>query len=183
MTKPLHGKVILITGGSAGIGKATALRFGKAGASVVIAARGSDRGESTLQEIRATGADAIFVQTDVSQSGQVQALLARTVERFGRLDCAFNNAAVLNRSARTGDYDQADFDTEVASNLRSVWLCMKYELEQMQKQQPCGGAIVNTSSINGLGGVRNAALYAMSKAGILALTNPLLRSTLRTVFG
>jgi len=170
MTKPLHGKVILITGGSAGIGKATALRFGKAGASVVIAARGSDRGESTLQEIRATGADAIFVQTDVSQTGQVQALLARTVERFGRLDCAFNNAAVLNRSARTGDYDQADFDTEVASNLRSVWLCMKYELEQMQKQQPCGGAIVNTSSINGLGGVRNAALYAMSKAGILALT-------------
>jgi NAD(P)-dependent dehydrogenase (short-subunit alcohol dehydrogenase family) len=170
MTKPLHGKVILITGGSAGIGKATALRFGKAGASVVIAARGSDRGESTLQEIRAIGADAIFVQTDVSQTGQVQALLARTVERFGRLDCAFNNAAVLNRSARTGDYDQADFDTEVASNLRSVWLCMKYELEQMQKQQPCGGAIVNTSSINGLGGVRNAALYAMSKAGILALT-------------
>jgi len=170
MTKPLHGKVILITGGSAGIGKATALRFGKAGASVVIAARGSDRGESTLQEIRAIGADAIFVQADVSQTGQVQALLARTVERFGRLDCAFNNAAVLNRSARTGDYDQADFDTEVASNLRSVWLCMKYELEQMQKQQPCGGAIVNTSSINGLGGVRNAALYAMSKAGILALT-------------
>ena len=170
MTKPMNGKVVLITGGSAGIGKATALRFAKAGACVVIAARGSDRGERALQEIRATGANALFVQSDVSEAGQVQALLARTVERFGRLDCAFNNAAVLNRSARTGDYDEADFDIEVASNLRSVWLCMKYELEQMRKQQPSGGAIVNTSSINGLGGVPNAALYAMSKAGILALT-------------
>jgi NAD(P)-dependent dehydrogenase (short-subunit alcohol dehydrogenase family) len=169
VTESVDGKVILITGGSAGIGKATALRFAKAGACVVIAARGSDRGEGALQEIKAIGANALFIQTDVSQAEQVQALLAGTVERFGRLDCAFNNAAVLIRSARTGDYDEADFDAEVA-NLRSVWLCMKYELEQMRKQQPSGGAIVNASSINGLGGVPNAALYAMSKAGVLALT-------------
>ena len=115
MTKPLDGKVVLITGGSAGIGKATALLFAKAGARVVIVARGSDRGERALQEIKATGANALFMQSDVSQAGQVQELLARTVERFGRLDCAFNNAAVLNRSARTGDYDEADFATAVVA--------------------------------------------------------------------
>jgi NAD(P)-dependent dehydrogenase (short-subunit alcohol dehydrogenase family) len=100
----------------------------------------------------------------------VQVLLARTVETFGRLDCAFNNAAVLSKTIRTGEFSQADFDAEVSSNLKSVWLCMKYELEQMQRQEPRGGAIVNTSSVNGLGGARFAALYAMSKAGILALS-------------
>jgi NAD(P)-dependent dehydrogenase (short-subunit alcohol dehydrogenase family) len=168
--KPMNGKVVLITGGSAGIGRAAALLLAKAGASVVIAARRAERGKRAEQEINATGAKALFVQADVSESRQVQALVAQAVERFGRLDCAFNNAAVLNRAARTGDYDEDDFNTEVSSNLRSVWLSMKYELEQMQKQQPRGGAIVNTSSVNGLGGIANAALYAMSKAGILALT-------------
>jgi NAD(P)-dependent dehydrogenase (short-subunit alcohol dehydrogenase family) len=106
----------------------------------------------------------------VSQPEQVQSLIAQTVERFGRLDCAFNNAAVLSKLARTGDFREVDFDTEVRLNLKSVWLRKKYELEQMQKQKPCGGAIVNTSSVNGLGRARYAALYSMSKAGILALT-------------
>lgn len=170
MAKPMTGKVVLITGGSSGIGRAAALLFARAGASVVLAARRGDRGEKVEQEISATGARALFVQADVCDSSQVEALIAKAVERFGRLDCAFNNAAVLNKAARTGDYDEHDFNTEVSSNLKSVWLSMKYELEQMQKQQPTGGAIVNTSSVNGLGGVANAALYAMSKAGILALT-------------
>ena len=170
MAKPMNGKVVLITGGSSGIGRAAALLFARAGASVVLAARGAERGEKVEQEINATGGKALFVQADVSDSNQVQSLIAQAVGGFGRLDLAFNNAAVLNKAARTGDYTELDFDAEVSSNLKSVWLSMKYELRQMQKQQPAGGAIVNTSSVNGLGGVANAALYAMSKAGILALT-------------
>ena len=166
----MKGKVVLITGGSAGIGRAAAGLFAEAQASVVIAARGAERGQQAEQEIRAAGGQCLFVQTDVSQAEQVQALIARTVDTFGRLDYAFNNAAVLPKTIRTGDFSEADFDTEVSSNLKSVWLCMKYELEQMQKQEPRGGAIVNTSSVNGLGGAPLAALYAMSKAGILALS-------------
>lgn len=166
----MKGKVVLVTGGSAGIGKAAAKVFAEAGANVVIAARGVERGQQTEHEIKAAGGNALFVQTDVSHAGQVQALIARIVETFGRLDCAFNNAAVLGKMARTGDFGEADFDAEVNANLKSIWLCMKYELEQMLRQEPCGGAIVNTSSINGLGGAGLAALYSMSKAGILALT-------------
>jgi NAD(P)-dependent dehydrogenase (short-subunit alcohol dehydrogenase family) len=166
----MRGKVALVTGGSAGIGRAAAALFAEAGAIVVIAARGTERGRQTEDEIRRAGGQVLFVQTDVSQAGQVQALVARTVEAFGRLDCAFNNAAALGKLVRTGDFSEEDFDAEVSSNLKSVWLCMKYELEQMQRQEPRGGVIVNTSSVNGLGGARLAALYSMSKAGILGLT-------------
>jgi NAD(P)-dependent dehydrogenase (short-subunit alcohol dehydrogenase family) len=165
MAKPMSEKVVLITGGGSGIGRVTALLFARDGASIVIAGRRADKGEKVRHEINAIGAKSLFVKADVSDSDQVQALVAQTVKRFGRLDCAFNNAAVLNKAARTGDYEEHDSNTEVSSNLRSVWLSMKYELEQMQKQQPPGGAIVNASYVNGLGGVANAALYAMSKAG------------------
>ncbi len=170
MAEILSGKVVLVTGGSAGIGRAAALLFAQTGASVVIAARGSERGHQVEKEIRSGGGNALFVQADVSDAASVQALIARTVETFGRLDCAFNNAAELSKIGRAGDFSEKDFDAEVTSNLKSVWLCMKYEIEQMQKQQQSGGAIVNTSSVNGLGGARFAALYSMSKAGVLALT-------------
>jgi len=170
MAGTMNGKVVLVTGGSAGIGKAAAELFAQAGASVVIAARGAERGRQTEQEIQAAGGQVLFVQTDVSEANQVQSLIARTVEAFGRLDCAFNNAAGLGKFCRAGDFTEIDFDAEVSANLKSVWLCMKYELEQMQKQEPRGGVIVNTSSVNGLGGARLGALYSMSKAGVLALT-------------
>ena len=166
----MRGKVVLITGGSAGIGKAASELFAAAEAKVVIAARGAERGQEAEQQIKTVGGDVLFVQTDVSQAEQVRALVARTVNKFGRLDCAFNNAAVLSKLARTDDFSEIDFDAEVNANLKSVWLCMKYELEQMRKQDPPGGAIVNTSSVNGLGGARLAPLYSMSKAGVLALT-------------
>jgi NAD(P)-dependent dehydrogenase (short-subunit alcohol dehydrogenase family) len=159
MAAVLDGKVVLITGGSAGIGKAAAKLFAEAGASVAFAARGAERGQRVEQELRQAGLNVRFVHADVSQS-----------EQFGRLDCAFNNAAVLGKNARTADFSDTDFDAEVASNLKSVWLCMKYELRQMQSQEPRGGVIVNTSSVNGLGGARGGALYSMSKAGILGLT-------------
>jgi len=112
----------------------------------------------------------VFIRTDVSQGGEVEQLIERTVAEFGRLDYALNNAASLGAPRSTGDFTEAEFDSEVNLNLKSVWLCMKYEIAQMLQQEPRGGAIVNTSSVNGLGGAASAALYAMSKAGILALT-------------
>jgi NAD(P)-dependent dehydrogenase (short-subunit alcohol dehydrogenase family) len=170
MVATLNGKVVMITGGSAGIGKAAARLFAEAGASVVFAARGAERGLRLEQELRQAGLEVHFLHADVSQSEQVEYLIAQTVERYGRLDCAFNNAAVLSKVTRTGDFSDDDFDAEVVSNLKSVWLCMKYELQQMQNQEPRGGVILNTSSINGLGGAKGGALYSMSKAGILGLT-------------
>ena len=170
MSEELQGKVVIVAGGSVGIGLATAELFAQEGANVVIAARGVERGRAAEKKIKKSGGNAFFVQADVSKAAQVQNLVGRTVETFGRLDYAVNNAAVSGRIARMGEFDERDFDAEVTANLKSVWLCMKYELQQMEKQNPAGGAIVNTSSVNGLGGAPMAGLYAMSKAGILALT-------------
>lgn len=170
MPRHLSGKVAFITGGSAGIGRATATLFADAGAHVVIASRSIDKGKQAEEDLRAQGGSVLFLPTDVSNSTQVEAAVAATMRRFGRIDFAFNNAAGLSKLGRLADYSEADFDTEVSLNLKSVWLCMKAELEAMQTQEPSGGAIVNTSSVNGLGGARGAALYSMSKAGLLALT-------------
>lgn len=167
----LNGKVALVTGGSSGIGRATALAFAKRGAAVAIAARGAERGQEVAQEIEAMDAAALFVATDVSNAEQVEALLARTVEQFGRLDFAVNNAATMEEGfARTADLTEEQFDRSLGFNLKSVWLSMRAEIRQMLAQEPKGGAIVNTSSVNGLGGVAMASFYAAAKAGILALT-------------
>ncbi len=164
------GAVALITGGSSGIGRATALSFAREGAKVVIASRGVERGEAVRHEVQALGAEAEFIPTDVSQSKDVELLMRRTISRFGRLDCAFNNAASIDVGVfkPSADFSEEEFDKHIASNLKSVWLCMRYEISQMLHQG--GGAIVNTSSVNGLGGVPQNALYAASKAGILGLT-------------
>jgi NAD(P)-dependent dehydrogenase (short-subunit alcohol dehydrogenase family) len=164
-------RVALITGGSSGLGRATALAFAREGAAVVIASRGAERGEAARRELEALGARAEFVRADVSRAAEVEALVKRTVERFGRLDCAFNNAAAIDVGAfkATAEFSEAEFDAHLALNLKSVWVCMKHEIAQML-QQGSGGAIVNTSSINGLGGVAQNALYAAAKAGVLGLT-------------
>lgn len=162
-------KVVLVTGGSSGIGRAAALAFAREGARVVIAGRGRERGEAVLRELEEAGAEALFISADVSRADQVEALVARTVERFGRLDCAFNNAAVLGESKLLADISEEEFDQDLALNLKSVWLCMKAEIRQML-EQGSGGAIVNTSSVNGLGGVARSSLYAAAKAGVLGLT-------------
>jgi NAD(P)-dependent dehydrogenase (short-subunit alcohol dehydrogenase family) len=165
------GKVALVTGGSSGIGKATALAFAKGGANVVIAARGEQMGTQTVDEITAAGGKAIFVPTDVSKSADVERLVARTVEVFGRLDCAFNNAANPDGSiGMLTDLTEENFDKSVSINLKSVWLGMKYEIRQMLAQEPRGGVIVNTSSANGLGGCPQASFYAAAKAGVIALS-------------
>ena len=165
------GKVVLVTGGSSGIGRAAAFAFARAGASVSIAARGVERGEAVRAEIEAMGGKAAFFPTDVSSAAEVEALIARTVDAFGRLDCAFNNAATLEVGSFTPmtELSEADFDRALAFNLKSVWLCMKHEIRQMLRLGG-GGAIVNTSSVNGLGGVAGGTAYASAKAGVLALT-------------
>lgn len=170
MNVSMKGKVVLITGGSAGIGYAAARLFALAGASVTIAARSVERGRKAEQRLCAEGGDVRFVRADVSESAEIEELVKGVVERFGRLDYGCNNAAVLIKTANLAAYEEADFDREVALNLKSVWLCMKHELAQMQRQEPRGGSIVNVSSVNGLGGVAGAGLYAMAKAGVLALT-------------
>ncbi len=115
--------------------------------------------------------DALFVATDVSRSDQVQALVAATVQRFGRLDFAVNNAAAYSGVfSATADFTEQEFDDTIAVDLKGVWLGMKYEIRQMLAQQLPGGAIVNISSVNGLGGTAMGSLYAAAKAGILGLT-------------
>lgn len=163
-------KVVLITGGSSGIGRAAALAFAREGARLVIASRGRERGEAVARELGELGAEARFIPTDVGVSDQVASLVEETVAEFGRLDCALNNAATLEVDSfrSTAELDEATFDRDVARNLKSVWVSMKHELAQMLHQE--GGAIVNTSSVNGLGGVPGNAAYAMAKAGVLALT-------------
>jgi NAD(P)-dependent dehydrogenase (short-subunit alcohol dehydrogenase family) len=171
MLDDLTGKVVLVTGGSSGIGRAAALAFARAGARVSIAARGVERGRSVRSEIEALGGEAEFFPTDVSSAAEVEKLVTATVDVFGRLDCAFNNAGTLEVGAHTPlvDLSEADFDRSLALNLKSVWLCMKHEIRVMLRQGG-GGAIVNTSSVNGLGGVAGGSAYASAKAGILALT-------------
>lgn len=166
----MTGKVVLITGGSSGIGRSAALAFAREGARVVLSARGAERGEQVAQEIRAAGGEAMFVRADVARPEEVEALVAKTVEAYGRLDCAFNNAATEGVLKATADFTEEEFDQMTAVNLKGVWLCMKHEIQQMLAQQPAGGAIVNTSSVNGLGGVAHGAVYAAAKAGVLALT-------------
>jgi NAD(P)-dependent dehydrogenase (short-subunit alcohol dehydrogenase family) len=169
--RKMDGRVAVVTGGSSGIGRATALVFAREGARVVIAARNAERGERAVKEIHDSGGEAAFVQTDVSQAAQVERLVAEAVRRFGRVDYAVNNAASYSgASSLTADFSEAEYDETMAVDLKGVWLGMKYEIRQMLAQQPGGGAIVNTSSVNGLGGVPMASLYAAAKAGILGLT-------------
>jgi NAD(P)-dependent dehydrogenase (short-subunit alcohol dehydrogenase family) len=167
----LAGKVAIVTGGNSGIGRATAIAFAREGAAVVIAARDEERGAEVEREIRAAGGEAWFVPTDVALADDVEALVTSTVHRHGRLDIAFNNAGIASGAMRPlADFDEAEFDRTIAVNLKSVWLCMKHQIRHMLARTPTGGVIVNTSSVNGLGGAASGAIYSASKAGVLALT-------------
>lgn len=147
------------------------MAFARAGASVVLAARGAERGTQVVREIEAAGGTALFVAADVSRDEQVERLVEAAVAAYGRLDCAFNNAASIEEPfANTADFSEEQFDRSIALNLKSVWLSMRHEIRQMLKQERPGGVIVNTSSVNGLGGAAQAAVYSAAKAGILGLT-------------
>lgn len=168
MTGRLAGKIALVTGGSSGIGRATARIFAREGATVVVADVLVDGGEETARLIKAAGGEALFVKTDVSQPVEVDALVKRAVETYGRLDCAFNNAGIEGALQPTADYDAAVWDRVMSINLRGVWLCMKSEIQQMLKQG--GGAIVNTASAAGLVAVPGLSAYVAAKHGVVGLT-------------
>jgi NAD(P)-dependent dehydrogenase (short-subunit alcohol dehydrogenase family) len=169
MTKELEGKVGLVTGGTSGIGRDTAVLFAKAGAKVVVAGRREVEGNETVELVRAVGGDALFVKADVSKAVEVEALVKKTVEKFGRLDVAFNNAGIEGVWVPIISQTEKDWDRTIDINLKGVWLCLKYELRQMLKQGG-GGAIVNMSSIAGLMGSAGAATYVASKHGVIGLT-------------
>ncbi len=165
----LNGKVTLVTGGGSGIGRATALAFAREGARVVVADVDPHGGEETCGLIKASGGEALFVKVDVSKSSEVAAMVARAVEAYGRLDCAFNNAGIMPKGfVPTADLDEETWDRMIDINLKGVWLSMKYEIPQMVKQG--GGVIVNTSSVAGLIGSRTGPAYIASKHGVIGLT-------------
>jgi NAD(P)-dependent dehydrogenase (short-subunit alcohol dehydrogenase family) len=169
MTAELEDKVALVTGGTSGIGRDTALLFAKAGAKVVVAGRREQEGNETVELIRAAGGDGLFVKTDVSKAAEVDALVQKTVEKFGRLDFAFNNAGIEGVWVPIAKQTEEDWDRTIDINLKGVWLCLKYEIRQMLKQGG-GGAIVNMSSVTGLVGAGGAAAYSASKHGVIGLT-------------
>ena len=169
MTLQFDGKVSLVTGGASGIGRETALALAREGAVVVAADLNAEGGAETVRLVEEAGGTGSFVETDVTRADQVERLVAQTVERFGPLDCAVNNAGIGNlERAPTADYSEENFDRVIEVNLKSVWLCMKYELGQMRRQR--SGAIVNASSALGLVGLAGVAAYVTSKHGVLGLT-------------
>ncbi|NWF27425.1 SDR family oxidoreductase [Streptomyces sp. PKU-EA00015] len=165
---PLEKAVVVVTGGSAGIGRASAVAFAEAGLRVVIAARSERRGAEAEREIRAQGGDAHFVRCDVTSPSQVHDLFARAVELYGRVDHAFNNAGVPG-DGRLADLAPEDFDPAFAVNTRGLWLCMREELRLMSAQG--GGSIVNNTSVHGIRTVfPGIGAYVASKHAAVALT-------------
>lgn len=169
MTKELQGKVAIVTGGTSGIGRDTAVLFAKAGAKVVVAGRREMEGKGTVDLIRAAGGDGLFVKADVARAADVQALVQKTVEKFGCLDVGFNNAGIEGNWLPITEQPEEDWDRVIDINLKGTWLCLKYEIQQMLKQGG-GGAIVNMASVAGLMGSAGAATYCASKHGVMGLT-------------
>lgn len=164
----LQNKVAVVTGGSSGIGRAAALGFAREGAKVVIADGNIDGSQETVRMIEEAGGVASFIICDVSSSADVEAMVLKTVELYGSLDCAFNNAGIEGTSASIAEYPLDTWNRVIGVNLTGVFLCMKYEIAQMLKQG--GGAIVNNASILGVVGFANASAYTAAKHGVLGLT-------------
>ncbi len=162
------GKVALVTGASSGIGRATAIAFARGGANVVIADVLTEGSTQTGRMIEDLGKRALFIKCDVSSESEVKNVLGKTVETFGRLDFAFNNAGIEGRQGLTVECTNENWDRVIDINLKGVWLCMKYEILQMLKQG--GGAIVNCSSVAGLAGFQGIPAYVASKHGVVGLT-------------
>lgn len=166
METTFKDKVAIVTGGSFGIGRSAAIGFAKRGAKVVIAYWVEDT--ETLHLIQALGGEALFVKCDVSSTEEVREMVATTIKSFGRLDYAFNNAGIEGVTAITHECTEENWEKTIGINLKGVWLCMKYEIQEMLKQGK--GAIVNNASIAGLGGFPGSPAYVASKHGVLGLT-------------
>src|SRR5437016_5962112 len=163
------GKVVFVTGAASGIGRAAALAFAHEGASVVVADVSEQGNQQTARMIEAQGGRALAVRCDVTRAADVKAALDKTVEAFGRLDFAFNNAGIEPRKpAPTAEYEEEEWNRIIDTNLRSVFLCMKHEIPLILKQG--GGAIVNTSSGAGIIGIKGSPAYTAAKHGVIGLT-------------
>ena len=165
----LDGKTVIVTGAGSGMGRAGAILMSRAGASVVVTDRDPQSGEETSQLIIGEGGKAARISSDVTNESDVIAMIAFAVERFGRIDCAFNNAGVPSSEKSIEAYSLNAFNRTIGVNLTGVFLCMKYQIEQMRRQ---GGpaSIVNNASAWAIGGWANAAPYVASKAGVIGLT-------------
>jgi NAD(P)-dependent dehydrogenase (short-subunit alcohol dehydrogenase family) len=168
MTGSFDGEVALLTGGSSGIGRAAALAFATEGAKVAIASRRESESLETVKMIEDAGGEGFFIKADISKSADVQSMVAKTTERFGRLNYAFNNAGIEGPAfTPLVKYSEADWDQVIAINLTGVFLCMKYELPHIIAAK---GAIVNMASVAGLVGGRLGSAYHASKHGVVGLT-------------
>lgn len=166
METTFKNKVAIVTGGSFGIGRASAIAFAKKGAKVVIVDWIEDN--DTLNLIKSSGGEAIFVKCDVSKSADVKAMVEKTISTFGRLDYAYNNAGIEGATATIQDSTEDNWDKTIGINLKGIWLCMKYEIPEMLKQGK--GVIINCASIAGLIGFSGLPAYVASKHGVLGLT-------------
>jgi NAD(P)-dependent dehydrogenase (short-subunit alcohol dehydrogenase family) len=164
----MEGKVAIVTGGSAGIGRATALAFAARGARVVVADVEEEGGRETVKMVERDGGEAVFVATDVSSPDDVERMVATAKERFGRLDIAFNNAGIEGDLAPLVEYSLDTWNRIVGINLTGVWLCMKHEIPLMLETG--GGSIVNNASILGTVGMATAGPYTATKHGVIGLT-------------
>jgi len=164
----LKGKVVIITGGSTGIGRATSLTFAREEAKIMVANRDVAGGEEIVNMIKEQGGQAHFIKTDVSKAYDVERMVNQTIQTYGRLDCAFNNAGVTGETASIVDCTEKNWDFVIDINLKGIWLCMKYEIPEMIKNG--GGVIVNTSSVLGVVGTEDRPAYVASKHGIIGLT-------------
>ena len=164
----MNSKVALITGGTSGIGKATALLLARQGVKVVISGRREALGQAVVREIKAEGFEAAFVIGDVNSEASVRQQIEFAVNKYGRLDLAVNNAGIANETKTIGDSDPAKFQAMVQTNVIGLYLCMKWEIEQMLKTG--GGSIVNLASIAGLSGISYAGPYAATKHAVVGLT-------------
>ncbi len=164
----LQDKVALVTGGTTGIGRATAIAYAQQQAKVVVVGRRIDEGEETVRLIKEAGGEAIFVQADVTKESDVKAMVDKAVSVFGRLDIAFNNAGTVGENPSLIEQTEAEYERTMNVNVKGVWLSMKYEIAQMLKQG--SGAIVNTSSGAGVVAVPTQPLYTASKHAVVGLT-------------
>ena len=174
MTRNLEGKSALVTGGASGIGRATALAFAREGARVAVADILEEAAQSTVTEIEAMGGQALAIACDVTDDDAVKAMIAATVDAFGGLDCAFNNAGIAPYQVNAGGQKIADVAPEawrrlIDVNLTGVWLCLRHEVAQM-RAQGSGGVIINTASILGLIGSATSSAYVAAKHGVVGLT-------------
>jgi NAD(P)-dependent dehydrogenase (short-subunit alcohol dehydrogenase family) len=174
MTRDLEGKSALVTGGASGIGRATALAFAREGARVAVADIMQDAAQRTVNEIKAMGGDALAIACDVTDDDAIKAMIAATVDAFGSLDCAFNNAGIAPYQVNAGGQKIADVAPEawrrlIDVNLTGVWLCLRHEVAQM-RAQGSGGVIINTASILGLVGTATSSAYVAAKHGVVGLT-------------